>query len=404
MLRRASEGDPAALAAALGTPWSYQGAWGGSTLSRSLTYCGIQARTPAWTGVREGHEAFLHCGASTYIGAGQFPRFAEAYLARLRTQDEPLADFADRFDALLLEVAAFHDELPGLAPEEALPRYMRLHQESQPYSYVFGYGEEQVVDALVRERAHADGADVDALARAATAPESDGRASALIAGAALSPSTRRLVERVRRQARIRTERRALWNRVEVRAAPHVERAAIEAGVPRELAHGVTHEELALALAGEPMPRPDDLRARLGATFLAWRARPWLLTGGMHARVAASLREEKTVFDGTLRGVVGNPGRAQGRVRIVTTDAAGDAFQKGEILVSDMTSPELATACGRAAAIVTDRGGMLCHAAIISREFGIPCVLGTEMATRSLRDGDVVEVDADAGVVRLLARA
>lgn len=92
------------------------------------------------------------------------------------------------------------------------------------------------------------------------------------------------------------------------------------------------------------------------------------------------------------------------MRLVLTTEQGDALQKGEILVSDMTTPELTTACSRAAAIVTDRGGILCHAALVAREMRVPAVLGTEDATRILRDGDMVEVDAHAGIVRILSRA
>ena len=72
---------------------------------------------------------------------------------------------------------------------------------------------------------------------------------------------------------------------------------------------------------------------------------------------------------------------------------------GDIIVTEMTKPNIITACEKAGAIVTDEGGMLCHAAIVSRELGIPCVVGTKIATKVLKDGDIVEVDAGNGVVR-----
>jgi len=98
----------------------------------------------------------------------------------------------------------------------------------------------------------------------------------------------------------------------------------------------------------------------------------------------------------IRGMGCNRGKARGRVRIVrdlTTE-----FQDGEILVCAMTTPELVPLMQRASAIVTDLGGILCHAAIISRELGKPCVVGTEKSTKLLKDGDIVEVDAENGVV------
>jgi pyruvate, water dikinase len=65
----------------------------------------------------------------------------------------------------------------------------------------------------------------------------------------------------------------------------------------------------------------------------------------------------------------------------------------------MTTPDFVPIMGKAGAIITDEGGITCHAAIVSREMKIPCVVGTEIATKVLKDGDLVEVDADNGVVR-----
>ena len=71
------------------------------------------------------------------------------------------------------------------------------------------------------------------------------------------------------------------------------------------------------------------------------------------------------------------------------------------MVSQITAPELMPAIKKAIAIVTDIGGMLSHAAIISRELNIPCIIGTKIASEVLKDGDMVEVDADKGVVRII---
>ncbi|GAG17127.1 unnamed protein product, partial [marine sediment metagenome] len=72
-----------------------------------------------------------------------------------------------------------------------------------------------------------------------------------------------------------------------------------------------------------------------------------------------------------------------------------------ILVTNMTTPDLMQAIEKVVAIVTDEGGILCHAAIVSREFGIPCVIATKIATKVLKDGDLVEVDADKGIVKII---
>jgi phosphohistidine swiveling domain-containing protein len=77
------------------------------------------------------------------------------------------------------------------------------------------------------------------------------------------------------------------------------------------------------------------------------------------------------------------------------------MEKEDILVSQITYPSLLPAMKKAGAIITNVGGVICHAAIIARELNIPCIVGTKFATKVLKDGDLVEVDADTGVVRIL---
>jgi pyruvate,water dikinase len=100
----------------------------------------------------------------------------------------------------------------------------------------------------------------------------------------------------------------------------------------------------------------------------------------------------------LRGLGGAPGAAGGTVRILRSLDEADKLGENEVLVTHMTAPDWTALMHRAAAIVTDSGGMTCHAAIVSRELGIPCVVGTGHATTLLRDGEVVTVDATRGVV------
>ncbi len=100
----------------------------------------------------------------------------------------------------------------------------------------------------------------------------------------------------------------------------------------------------------------------------------------------------------LRGLGGAPGSASGAVRVLSTLADAARLGDGDILVTHMTTPDWVPLMRRAAAIATDSGGMTCHAAIVSRELGIPCVVGTGDATKKLRDGEIVTVDATHGVV------
>ena len=100
----------------------------------------------------------------------------------------------------------------------------------------------------------------------------------------------------------------------------------------------------------------------------------------------------------LRGLGGAPGSASGAARVLASLEDASNLGDGDVLVTHMTSPDWLPLMRRAAAIVTDSGGMTCHAAIVSRELGIPCVVGTGEATRKLRDGEIVTVDATRGVV------
>ena len=79
----------------------------------------------------------------------------------------------------------------------------------------------------------------------------------------------------------------------------------------------------------------------------------------------------------------------------------EKFQEGEILVASMTRPEYIPSMKKAIAFITDEGGITCHAAIIAREMKKPCVIGTKIGTKVLKDGDLVEVDANIGVIRII---
>lgn len=110
----------------------------------------------------------------------------------------------------------------------------------------------------------------------------------------------------------------------------------------------------------------------------------------------------------LKGIIANKGIAKGKVKIfppsyysdfsILTKLFGE-MNDGDILVAETTSPELMPACKKAGAILTNQGGLLSHAAIVSRELNIPCIVGLGNVVQVLKNGDIVEVDADRGIVR-----
>jgi phosphohistidine swiveling domain-containing protein len=103
----------------------------------------------------------------------------------------------------------------------------------------------------------------------------------------------------------------------------------------------------------------------------------------------------------IKGQVAFEGKAKGIARIIKNKKQMRKIRDGEILVSPMTTPDFMPAMKKAVAFVTDEGGILCHAAIVARELKKPCIIGTKIATQVLKDGDLVEVDAVAGIVKKL---
>lgn len=142
-----------------------------------------------------------------------------------------------------------------------------------------------------------------------------------------------------------------------------------------------------------------LRKRgLGAIYICSKNRK---CGWLYGTSARTVREAliESLNQGKLKGTTANRGKVRGRVKIIETKEDFIKMKAGDILVATMTRPEYVPLMKIAGGVVTNEGGVTCHAAIISRELGIPCVIGTQVATDILKDGDLVEVDAEKGIVR-----
>ncbi|MEO9236912.1 MAG: phosphoenolpyruvate synthase, partial [Jatrophihabitantaceae bacterium] len=158
------------------------------------------------------------------------------------------------------------------------------------------------------------------------------------------------------------------------------------------------EVLSIAELGLAVERhygcPQDIEWAMadGQTYLV-QSRP-ITTLGRGPAAGAGPAEPDVLISGLAASV----GSASGTVRILTSPADQARLLDGEVLVAPMTSPDWVPAMRRASALVTDGGGMTCHAAIVSRELGLPCVVGTHSATSTLVDGQLVTVDGHAGKV------
>jgi phosphoenolpyruvate synthase/pyruvate phosphate dikinase len=110
------------------------------------------------------------------------------------------------------------------------------------------------------------------------------------------------------------------------------------------------------------------------------------------------------WDGeVLQGTAASSGLATGPARVITGPGDFERLQAGDVLVCATTTPAWTPLFASAAALVTDTGGILSHAAIVAREYGLPAVVGCDIATTAIRDGARVEVDGDAGRVRVALR-
>lgn len=170
---------------------------------------------------------------------------------------------------------------------------------------------------------------------------------------------------------------------------------------REDSTSMTVEELGKLLMEEKV---KDVSDRHVYSFVKWdndNKKLIIFSGGEAYRKIKEL--EKEIPKNEVIGTPASKGYAKGRVRIIpfsiNPEKYLNKFKEGEILVSTTTGPEMVVIMEKAAAIVTDEGGLMSHAAIVSREFGIPCVVGTKYATEVFKDGDEVEVNANNGFVR-----
>ncbi len=175
-------------------------------------------------------------------------------------------------------------------------------------------------------------------------------------------------------------------------------------VPKELqlAPVLTPDTIArLAALGTAIERhygkPQDIEWAIANDVISIvQSRP--VTTRLAPAVPHSVPAVRTNQDILLQGLGASSGVVAGRVRILADPSEEDRFVDGEILVAPMTSPDWVPLMKRAAALVTDRGGITCHAAIVSRELGLPCVVGTSDATTLLHDGDIITVDGSSGTI------
>lgn len=152
---------------------------------------------------------------------------------------------------------------------------------------------------------------------------------------------------------------------------------------------------------EKKPTQKELQIRRKGCVMIVTEKAFEVRAGRElSKIKKMILDNKSLADiQDFRGLSASTGKAVGPVKIVKSATEVGKVNEGDILVAVMTRPDYIVAMKKAAAIVTNEGGITSHAAIVSREFGIPCIIGTKIATEVLKDGDLVEVNANHGWVR-----
>ncbi|MFH1316262.1 MAG: PEP-utilizing enzyme [Candidatus Woesearchaeota archaeon] len=219
-----------------------------------------------------------------------------------------------------------------------------------------------------------------------------------------SKKDKEIVNLIRDIVYLRTQRTDFFQESSYYLQPFVKSIAVELGVTySELLYLSCHE--IMSALQDKFNYLDTIKKRKKGFLVVFDHNKDII---IESEDAVKFIHERPILDRNtknvkeLHGKVGYPGHVKGKVRIVKTDKDNTNFVKGEILVSIITTPNLTPSMEKAAAIITDGGGVTCHAAIFAREMKKPCIIGTKVATKVLKDGNLVEVDAKEGVIRLLS--
>lgn len=160
-----------------------------------------------------------------------------------------------------------------------------------------------------------------------------------------------------------------------------------------------NSEIKKSLLGGQVNKHELTRRVKLCVYYGEKSREVVYTGIKAKKLINSVPEAEITQVTELHGQCGCVGKAIGQVKLIFRPRDMIKMKQGDILVSIATDPDIVPAMQKAGAIVTEQGGVTSHAAIVSRELGIPCLIGTKIATKVFKDGDMVEVDAAKGIVR-----
>lgn len=218
----------------------------------------------------------------------------------------------------------------------------------------------------------------------------------------ISPKTKHLLRIASAFMTLKEYRKSVYQQSYVLLDPIINEAARRIGVQTDEAKFILPREIGSALKKPKAYGKIARQRRKYCIVIIRRGRSHFFQQEQASRLVKKYcASEEIISAKVLNGQVAYPGKVKGIAKIVLTAKDMSKINAGEVLVSSSTNPDLLPAMKKAAAFVTDMGGIISHAAIVSRELRTPCIVGTKFATKVIKDGDMVEVDAEKGIVNIL---
>lgn len=215
-----------------------------------------------------------------------------------------------------------------------------------------------------------------------------------------------VIEQARLHSYVRNRRVEAWFHADYGESFMYEEIAKRVNFNPDWIMEVSAPEMYAAVQGKPLPDDAEMKKRFENYAMVVRnAETRLITDPEEIK---KLEAEYSVDVEHTDRIEGRMaclgGMIRGRAKVCLDKAAIGKVERGDILIAQFTTPDFVPAMEKAAAIVADQGGLSSHAAIVSRELGVPCVIGTKNGTRVIHDNDLLEIDAQKGIIKILERA
>lgn len=215
----------------------------------------------------------------------------------------------------------------------------------------------------------------------------------------------RLIEQARSHTYLRNRRVEAFFKADHGASFMYQEIAVRTGFNPDWIMEISVPEMFGALSGAPLPSKEEMARRFEDYAMVVRdAETLLITDPAEIKKLEQEFFVETGEENVLKGKVAcKGGIIRGPAKVCLDKKDINKVERGDILVANFTTPDFVPAMERAAAIVTDQGGISSHAAIVSRELGVPCIIATGNGTMVIKDGDLVEVDAEKGIVKIIKK-